>query len=208
MKFLIILSSVGVIVSGPALSGGPTVIAGEPTRGAASAVAAVHDWSGAYAGLSYGAASADLQYPQIGLTYDLDGGTVVGLHAGYLFQRGHFVYGGELAYGKISNLEVPGFELEDGIDQVIDLKARGGYAVNRALFYGVIGYSQSPVTADSAKADMDGVSVGVGAEFAVSERLTLGLEYLSRDVSGVPDQSTIVSEASVNTFSVRVGFSF
>lgn len=208
MKFLVILLSVGAMASGPALAGGPAVIAEDPVIVAAPSVAAVHDWSGAYAGLSYGTASADLQYPQIGLTYDLDGGSVAGLHAGYLFQSGSFVYGGELAYGVVSDLPVPGFETEDGIDRVIDLKARGGYAVNRALFYGVVGYSRSPVTADSAKAKMDGVSVGIGAEFAMSERLSVGLEYLSRDVSGIPDQSTIVSEASVNTFSLRVGISF
>ncbi len=211
MKLLTISFALAALAAAPGFAGGPTVIAEDPAPAAAPTPAAVHDWSGAYVGLSYGTTSGDVQFSEgnaLGSLLDLEDGSVIGVHAGYLFQRGAFVYGGELAYGAVSDMVLPGFELEDGLDYVIDLKAKGGYAVNRTLFYGVVGYSQSAFYAESAETKMDGVSVGVGAEFAASERLTLGLEYLSRDMSGVMTGCCIEADTTVNTLSLRVGLSF
>jgi len=56
---------------------------------------------------------------------------------------------------------------------------------------------------------MDGVSVGTGAEFAMIGRLTVGLEYLSREVSALPTGGGVSkADTTVNTLSLRVGLSF
>jgi opacity protein-like surface antigen len=169
---------------------------------------AVQDWSGPYAGLSYGRTSSDIDFNTTGL-FDVNDGKVAGLYAGYLFQRGTFVYGGELAYGRVSDANVPGFPASE-FSSILDLKGRAGVAVNRALFYGVIGYSKAKFDdGPTREFDMDGFAYGLGTEFAVTQRLTVGLEYMARDVSGnASDDATVTGDANLDTISLRVGLSF
>ena len=194
---------------GLAFAGGPVVVAPEPEPISAAPAAAVHDWSGFYAGLSYGKTSADIAFTP-GISFDFEDGSVAGLYAGYLFQRGAFVYGGELAYGKVRETFLPGFNGDDEIGHVLDLKARAGLAANRALFYGVLGYSQSTyVEPPLLEFDLDGLVYGLGAEYAVTPRLSVGLEYLSRDLSGTATGGVAIeADTRVDTLSLRVGLSF
>ena len=139
---------------------------------------------------------------------DLEDGTVAGIYAGYLMQRGSFVYGGELSYGAINGMQLTSGP-DDEIDYVLDLKARGGFAANRALFYGVVGYSMSKLTDNGSEFDVGGLSLGLGTEFAVSDRMTVGLEYLSRDLSGDDGGAIgIDSDSRVDSISLRVGLAF
>jgi opacity protein-like surface antigen len=200
------------LAAGPAVAGGPTAVSPEPVP-VAQPPAPVHDWSGAYAGLSYGTTSA--RFAEQGDVIEFTDGTVAGVYGGYLVQRGSFVYGGELAYGAISDAFNPLAVIGSGtsFDRVFDLKARAGLSANRALFYGVLGYSQAHYTqegdGDAVQVDSDGFLYGIGAEYAVSPRLTIGLEYLLRDLAneGAVD---LDGDASVDldTLSLRVGFTF
>ncbi|MBL9053572.1 MAG: porin family protein [Tabrizicola sp.] len=188
--------------AGLAMADGPITAPSEPQPAAPAPVAA-YDWSGPYVGLSYGNTSADIVFSS-GASYEFEDGTVAGVYAGYLVQRGAFVYGGELAYGSTSDTIIT---IVDEIERALDLKARLGYSANRALFYGVLGYSTARYS-ESAGIDLDlnGFSYGIGAEFAVSPRFTLGLEYLSRDLSGeIPG---LTADANLDTLSLRAGFSF
>lgn len=208
MKLLTISFTVAALVAAPGFAGGPTVITEDPAPAASPAPVAVHDWSGAYVGLSYGTATGEVQFNP-GSFSEFTDGNVAGAHAGYLFQRGAFVYGGEVAYGEVSDVFYPGFDAEDGLDYVLDLKAKAGFAANRALFYGVVGYSQSTLYVDGGVWEMDGVSIGAGVDFAMTERLTVGLEYLSRDVSALPTGGGVnEANTTVDTLSLRLGLSF
>jgi opacity protein-like surface antigen len=54
-----------------------------------------------------------------------------------------------------------------------------------------------------------GPAFGLGADFAATDRLTVGLEYMSRNLSGDnPDGSVQSVEIDLDTLSLRVGFSF
>lgn len=208
MKAFILAVAVGTLAT-PARAGGPTVVDADPVPAAAPSLAA-HDWSGIYLGLSYGKTSADVIFVP-GVAYDFNDGNVAGLYAGYLFQHGRLVYGGELAYGKVSDTFIGGsFGDDDEIEFAVDLKGRLGYAVNRALVYGVLGYSKSNyVEPPGGDWDTGGVIYGLGAEFAASQRLTIGLEYLSRDVSGNnPAVATQEADINLDSLSLRVGLSF
>jgi opacity protein-like surface antigen len=209
MKTLAITAATLAALAVPALAGGPTVVMDDPIPDAAPAPVAAHDWSGPYVGLSYGRTSADIEFSTTG-AFDFNNGNIAGIYGGYLMQRGSFVYGGELAYGRINDAFIPGFGDDDVIEHALDLKARVGLAANRALFYGVIGYSQfnyfEPTGVDM---DLDGLALGLGAEVAVTERFTMGLEYLSREGSGDDSLgSGITGDANLDTFSLRVGLSF
>lgn len=195
------------IASGPSLAGGPAVVVDDPAPVAAPTSATVHDWSGAYVGLSYGTTASDFKFA-LGSVVDLEGGNLLGAHAGYLFQRGSFVFGGELAYARINGMTDPLF-FQEPVDSVVDLKAKAGIASNRVLFYGVVGYSMSEFNLDGGVWKTDGVALGAGVDFALSNRLSVGVEYLSRDLSGAeasdPDFEV---ENPIDTLSLRVSYSF
>lgn len=202
------LSLAAVILAGlaaPSLAGGPTVVDADPVPAVAPAPVAAQDWSGPYVGLSYGWADAQNTYNTTG-TFEFDEGSYTGIYAGYLMQRGNLVYGGELAFGKIGDVIDPSFPLSQ-YDRVIDLKARLGFAANRVLFYGVLGYSDAPFDDSGTSYDTKGLVTGLGADFAVSQRLTMGLEYLHRDLSGDNGLGTTL-DSSLDTLSFRVGLSF
>lgn len=188
-------------------AGGPAFIEAEPQPVVAAPVAA-HDWSGFYAGVSYGSVRGDLTYPGF-TSYDLTSGNARGIFLGHLWQRQNIVYGAELSYMKTSGVTLEGFPREP-IDDIIDLKAKVGYAANRFLVYGLAGYSRADHDFELFPTDSytgDGLSLGVGFDFAATDRISVGLEYLSRDLKGSAGGTTD-AEPGVNTLSLRVGFSF
>jgi opacity protein-like surface antigen len=204
MKTLAFTAATLAALAVPALAGGPTVIADDPMPAAAPTPVAAHDWSGPYVGLSYGKADAQNTYSTTG-TFEFDEGSYSGIYAGYLMQRGNFVYGGELAFGKIRDVIDPAFPGSQ-YDRVLDLKGRLGFAADRALFYGVLGYSDAPFDDSGVEFDTKGLVAGLGVDFAVSQRLTMGLEYLARDLSA--DIPGISLDSSVDSLALRVGLSF
>ena len=214
MKAVTLAAATLAVLSTPVLAGGPTIVEPDPMPAVAAPVDA-YDWSGAYVGLSYGRASGDIDFSTTGL-FDFNDGRATGLHAGYLFQRGKMVYGGEIAFGEVKDMFVPGgFGDNDEITKYMDLKARVGFAANRTLFYGVLGYSQATYEERglagvlSSSSDFNGLSAGIGADFAVSQRLSLGMEYLSRNLSGdYAGAAGETADVNLDTVSLRVGLSF
>ena len=96
-------------------------------------------------------------------------------------------------------------------DRTLDLKGRLGVASNRALLYGSLGYSTGVFAVDliSDSYKPKGVSYGIGVDFAATDRLTIGLEYLARRMQA--DRPIALAndiEVNLNTLSLRVGLSF
>lgn len=193
----------------PAFAGGPTVIADDPIPTVAPAPVVAYDWSGPYVGLAYGKGSGGFTYSN-GDSFDLESGNVKSLFAGYLMQRGNMVFGGELALSRGSDITTVGFPLEY-VDRMIDLKGRVGFASDRALFYGVLGLSRVSYNFDIVPAqnyDATGLGYGLGVDFAVTDRLMVGLEYMNRKTDGDIPTTVLTSDLDVNTLSLRVGLSF
>ena len=212
MKKLMLATTAIAGLASPTFAGGLGDVAVEPMPVYAPAlVTTMHDWSGAYVGLSYGKTSADIDFSTSG-GFDFEDGTVAGIYGGYLAQRGSFVFGGELAYGKLSDTNIAGFSDENEIEHVLDLKGRAGFAADRALFYGVLGYSKATYVEPGIiprEFDLDGMSYGIGAEFAFTQQFVVGLEYLTRDLSGsASDDPSVTGDANLDTVSLRLGFSF
>lgn len=161
------------------------------------------DWTGFYAGAVASAGSGDQTYSN-SATYDLTG-DAFGLFAGYNYQNGNLVFGGELSVqrGSIYEDGFPSFEF----DRLVDLKLRLGYAAQNVLFYGALGFAdanwiQGPGDEHSA----DGALFGAGVEFKFADRYFVGLEYLTRDVEA--PNAGVGFEANLNTLSLRVGMGF
>lgn len=132
------------------------------------------DWTGFYAGLQYGKGSAELSYAGASDDTDVDG---YGVHAGYLRDFGSYVLGGELDYNKIDPDE------GDNDGDLYRLRARAGYDMGRFLPYVTLGAAHFKASDVSET----GLTYGIGADFKVTDKFTVGAEYSRNDFSDVED---------------------
>lgn len=194
--------------STPGFAGGPVAVVEESAPVAAPAPVAPHDWSGFYVGLSYGKTSGDMTYNDIATVYEFDSGGTPSIFAGYLMQRSNLVYGGELAYSRGNNATIVSFPNEN-LENMIDIKGRVGLAADKALFYGVLGYSKVGYYEGLlGSQDTSGFAYGAGVDFAISNRFAVGLEYLARKTDGDTTNSGQTRDLDLNTIALRVTLSF
>jgi outer membrane immunogenic protein len=211
MKALPLAAAALAALATPTLAGGPTVIADDPMPAAMAAPAPVTDWSGPYAGLSYGRFSGDFS-TTVGLAttpFDYDSDTGAGAFVGYNVQRGQLVYGGELSYSRTSMLIIA--DGDDFLDSLIDLRGRLGFSLGKALIYGSVGYSRGDLTINGVdNPTVSGSSYGVGIDVKMTQKLFVGVDYTSRNLSGTNDNpaNTFDIDTKVNSVGLRVGFSF
>lgn len=192
--------------TGAAQAGDPSVAPTEPTPAAAPAT--VRDWSGPYVGIAYGRLSGSLNYagfPDIALIP----GNSPSIFAGYLLQQGSFVYGGELAYSRGNDVSPSGFPAEH-LEEMIDLKAKAGYAMGEALVYGTLGYSRVGFYWNTAGSwTTKGLSFGAGVDVAVTDRVTVGLEYLERRTGDdVTSAGLTTRDIPTDSLSLRISYQF
>lgn len=188
-------------------------------------------FEGPYLGLAYGAmdGSGDYEfvsYYELAPTtlgmgdYDVDG-NAWGAFAGYNIQEDNFVYGLELrglhfnGFGvEFEGLERESFAPNFSIDSVYDLRARAGITSGQALFYAAAGVSRMEGTFGFRDYEMkaNGVNIGVGAEYNVSERFFVGADVTARrfnDIeSGEEFFQTFSGSLDMNTATVRAGIRF
>ncbi len=197
---LLTKAALGVAMSGalavPALAGGYSAPVTEaPVAAPVIAAPVGTDWTGGYVGakIGYGDASAG--------PVDGDGATY-GLRGGYDWDLGNWVVGAGVDWDKTEiDLGTGG----DNIDNIARLKFRAGYDLGRTLVYGTAGAAR-------AKADLGGVSrsdngwfAGIGAEYALNDRWSLGGEVLHNQFDDFDNTGT---DIDVTTASVNVGFRF
>lgn len=122
------------------------------------------------------------------------------------------VYGGELAFSR-ADLAFATFPDED-LDKIVDLKGRIGYASGPILLYGVLGWSQATYDKNTDfpnnNLDLDGLLLGIGLDYMVTDRIFLGGEVSRRRYDGsldIPDVGR-TTEHNVTLIQVRAGFRF
>ncbi|MCL7466718.1 porin family protein [Phaeovulum sp. NW3] len=132
------------------------------------------DWSGFYAGAGIGNLEVDTSV--VGVK---ENDTAYGIHAGYRFDAGRWVLGGEFEHDWTDVELVPGAVTAD---RVMRLKATAGYDFGQTLVY---------LAAGAAKVNVDGLGddwgsfYGVGAAYAVSPRTIVSLELLEHNFSDI-----------------------
>lgn len=205
MKNTILFVAVLFGFASPTFAGSPdtTVAYVAPV---APAAATITDWSGFYVGGMASFDSGTREYDDSGFLYVLDPATAYGAFAGYNFQRGSFVYGGELAYSG-AGITVGDFP-DENYTFFADLKARAGYVLGDALIYGVVGASATSF-ATSFDYPSSGFSYGAGLDYLVTDSLFVGAEYLVRDMSGFrDDDSGIEARTVIESAQIRIGYKF
>lgn len=150
------------------------------------------DWTGAYAGFSFGYTDAE------GPADSSGNDTTFGAHVGYDRDFGSFVLGGEVEYNWLSlNLS----DNQGSLDNTASLKLRGGYDFGPALGYVVVGATRAETSTDSDTAAVYGIGVAypIGDNFVISgEALRQNFDDVTRSNGGL----------DTNTFNLRTTFRF
>ncbi|MTH98500.1 MULTISPECIES: outer membrane protein [Alphaproteobacteria] len=156
-----------------------------------TAPAFAEDWTGAYAGFSFGYTDAD------GPNGSSGNDTTFGPHIGYDYDFGDFVLGGELEYDPL-NLSLGS---EGSLDGVTRLKLRGGYDFGPALGYVVVGAARADTSNDSDTAAV----YGIGVAYPIGENFVISGEALRQNFSDVTRSN---GDLDANTFNLRTTFRF
>lgn len=176
----------------PVIAPAPAPVAYAPTPAPAG-----RDWTGFYAGgsLGYGDVTVD------GVDGDFTGATFGG-HVGYNYDLGSIVVGGELEAMGTNDFTLDGGDLE--LDNVLRAKVRAGYDAGAFLPYVTAGYAQATVGTAGDDLEDNGLFYGVGVDYALSDSITVGGEYLRHDFENFDD----VADIEADTFALRVSYNF
>lgn len=197
-KLLATTAAVFLVASGSAAVAGNVVPAPADPVISAPAPVVADDWSGFYFGGTAGWGTGKT------VTVDNFDGLLYGGFAGYTYQfDNNMVLGVEVA----ASTGQREYDLGGTFDTTfIDLKARAGFAVDRALVYVSGGYSLATYD-DVAGSEGGGFNVGAGVDFLVSDNVFVGAEYIYRDIDDtVNDPSTWTDQ--FGTIQARVGITF
>ena len=138
---------------------------------AQDAAAPSYDWTGPYVGLNYTSATYFFTSGTFEAENDFKG---PGVQLGYLVDRGALVFGAELSYAKLALNDA--FEGEGATST--SARALVGYSIDKALLYAAGGMGKVEFFDDFGPIDGDsGPVVGIGARYAVTERVSVGLDY-------------------------------
>ena len=200
--------------------------------GSAALAQGTYDWSGAYGGFALGYSSADASVagtvPVVSLFgYSADGG-LAGGYVGYLWQTDRTVYGieADIEAWNLSGNDGGAGGVADGFDGnwLASVRGRLGYASGRTLFYGTLGVqfadldvvqsSVPPAASVATGFSETGWTVGIGFEHAVSDQVSIGVEYRHIDIGAQATPTNAVSGArthdlnGLDTIRFRVSYRF
>ena len=151
-------------------------------------VEAPFSWTGFYVGIHGGGAWGDADGDDGTDVFDFGDmeGFVVGAQAGYLWQADWFVFGVE-ADGSFADLDDEFEDLDATVegDYLASFRGRLGFAFDRFMVYGTGGVAFSNLEIGVAAVDDDanfmGWVAGGGIEYAITDNVSLGVEYLHYD---------------------------
>lgn len=183
----------------PALAGGPLEPVAEPVVVAEPMVMAQAsmDWTGFYAGASLGYGDIDSNGS------GLDGnGALGGVLAGYRFDFGNVIAGVEADYD-ITDISLGGAAGE--IDSIARLKLQAGTELGRALVYGTLGAAYAEASVAGSDLSDTGYFGGIGMDYAISDRLSVGGELLQHKFDDFDDSGV---DLDATTIKARVALQF
>ncbi len=154
------------------------------------------DWSGFYVGgqVGYGTAKSD-QFAEDAK------GAVYGVHAGYNYDFGQFVLGGEIAYDKLNQSDATSGISLDGMGRV---GLRAGYDAGSFMPYLTAGAARVNTTG-AVESSYDGSYYGLGMDYKLSDSIVLGGEVVKSTFDNFNGTTSSLDDTTV---SARVSFQF
>lgn len=149
------------------------------------------EWTGFYGGLQLGRLDVDG-------TGAADGDDLsYGVHAGYDYDFGRFVLGGEVDYD-FADVDLGGAAT---VDSVARLKLRAGYDLGRTLVYATAGMARVDTTIGAD----NGEFAGLGVAYQFNERIIVGGEVLTHSFDDIGGSGV---DADATSISIRSSFRF
>jgi outer membrane immunogenic protein len=168
-------------------------------------------WTGVYAGLNAGYDFGNTSNSARGVIGSVRGGSLGGT-IGYNQQIQNFVIGAE---GDLAAANVQGSTGSNSakVNSIGTLRARAGFAADRALVYATGGYAggQTKVTTGAASGSkwLNGYAIGGGLEYAFTDNISAKAEYLYTDLQPKNYGGlTGVNSAGVKVNQVRTGVNY
>ena len=167
-------------------------------------------WTGVYAGLNAGYDFGNTSNSAKGVIGSVRGGSLGGT-VGYNQQIQNFVIGAE---GDLAAANVQGSTGSNSakVNSIGTLRARAGFAADRALVYATGGYAggQTKVTNGTAGSKwLNGYAIGGGLEYAFTDNISAKAEYLYTDLQPKNYGLTSgVNSAGVKVNQVRTGVNY
>ena len=164
-----------------------------------------YNWSGAYAGVNVG-----YQWGSVSNSVTRPSGLEGGIQAGYNWQNGQFVFGGETDL-QISGADDTFAPFKFSNPWFGTLRGRAGLAMNNILFFGTLGLAYGGVKGESAGLAETKTSIGwtagLGVEVGLTPAWSAKLEYLYFDLANRSYSVTGV-ENGLSSSIVRVGVNY
>ncbi|WP_224814650.1 outer membrane protein [Hasllibacter sp. MH4015] len=193
------LTALAVVFAAPAFAGGVAPVTPLPPV----MIEPEQTWDGWYGGLQLTYGQGEIDTPPAA---DIEG-NLYGIFLGYRYDMGDFVLGGELDYehGSVA-LDAPG---DTEVDWIFRSAVELGYDAGNLLPYATVGVATAHFTDPTPPAGFDATSLGyfagVGLDYAISERFTVGAEVLFHQFDEGPSAT---SSTSLQTLSVNAAFRF
>lgn len=167
-------------------------------------VPAEYDWTGISVGV-VGSYNTGKDVWEDG-DYPLEDAAFLGGFIGYDYQVDHFVLGARATgqFGSMKEKDYPDFEYQ----AFYDLNGRAGFALDRALIYATGGYSISSIEEDGEAYSRDGYNIGGGLEYAVTDNVIVGAEYVYRALEADCEPHGDQFEQKINSVQAHVSFKF
>ena len=201
------------IVAG--IASAAAVIATASAASAADAGMLPDTWSGFYAGVSAGIMSGDLPFHRDSSTlgtYALNSSAVVpGAFAGFNYETGKLVLGAELGVQLSTPVQaVKGVNTgKYGLNNTLDAKAKIGYDLGKFMVYGFAGAtSQSVAGSDRNTYNAFGFNFGAGLDAKVTEHISIGAEYMRREMQGFNRFTNTFNAFGENELALRASYHF
>lgn len=183
-----------------------------PTAPAAVETPAAFSWAGGYIGIygGYGWLDGTLSSGGASLSDNFDGGRIGGF-GGWNFDVGHNVIlgvEGDVNYDWNEN-DYSGVKV--GTDVSGSVRARAGYAIDRALLFVAGGWTADrgyiDYAGDKYRKTFNGWTIGAGVDYAITNRIFTRLEYRYNDY-GTKDLSGIDFDSKQNVVNIGLGIKF
>lgn len=183
--------------------------------------APIFTWTGPYLGIQGGFSWANSRFRDDFDVFESrsnnsSGGLLGGL-IGYNWQTGSFVFGAEADINKVWNdrsFDVGRFDVDVEANYLASIRARAGYAWDRALLFATGGVAFTGASADatidgidfSASQSFTGWTVGGGVDYAFTDNWIGRLEYRFYDFGNQDVFDTRNMDIQYNTLTVGVAY--
>jgi outer membrane immunogenic protein len=171
-------------------------------------------WTGGYVGLSVGRSWGSTRVDTNAGNFTVGtNGAQIGGYAGYTWQSGLFVLGGE-AELSVGNLKGSNVNISQDMNWMGAVRARAGVLVAPPLYvYGLAGVAWTDMTIKANGIERDqsfaGFQLGAGAEYKLLQNWSLRLDYIYTGLGAEKrDFPTSSQQVDPDFHTVRAGLSF